>query len=198
MFSSHYFILHCPLLSLPILSINPFSLKESRVRCIVRTVLAVLSASCSLAKQDRPSVSVPGPGAHGLQFLLAIVHQRISAGEDGMERVVRFRIELRHAEGGDHIVRADVLLDVLVDCGQDPVAVLIILTPQEDGKLIAADPEDRAVLEDLTDELAGLSEVLVSGIVSLRIIDFLEVVDVAVNEGKFRFFPGKRLPERAS
>ena len=49
------------------------------------------------------------------------------------------------------------------------------------------------MLEDLTDELAGLSEVLISGVVSLRVIDFLEVVDVAVNKGKFRFFPGEDL-----
>ncbi len=71
--------------------------------------------------------------------------------------------------------------------------VFIILPGKHDHKLVPADPVNRAVGKDIADHLAGLADVFVSGLVPLRVVDFLQSVHVAYGDGEFRQRPPAQL-----
>ena len=62
--------------------------------------------------------------------------------------------------------------------------VFIVITLQHDGKFIAADPVDRTVFINTADETAAGADTLIAEIVSMMVVDQLQIVNIADNNGK--------------
>ena len=59
------------------------------------------------------------------------------------------------------------------------------VAPAKDhNKFISAGTIDRTVLEDVTDHLAGTSDVIIARLMSKRIVDHLQTVHITGNDGK--------------
>lgn len=63
-------------------------------------------------------------------------------------------------------------------------AVVVVCSAKDDDKLVAPDPVDGAVLVDMRDGAGGLFDEFVAFGVTVGVIDFLETVHVAADNGK--------------
>ena len=75
----------------------------------------------------------------------------------------------------------------LLELLHERLPVLVISVLQNNGKLISADPEYRAVLKDMADQAAGSLEIDIAFFVPIPVIDPLEVVTVEYADRKSHF-----------
>jgi len=64
--------------------------------------------------------------------------------------------------------------------------VCIVVALDKHGEFIAADAENGAVPENIADDFAGALNVLIAGLMSLRVVDLFQVVDIENYDGKRR------------
>ena len=120
-----------------------------------------------------------------LQQLLSLVHGLVSFFKDAQQTGMTVFIILDHA-GRDGFSYSD-LRAVLwqgIDLFHQFCSLTVILPGQKDHKLISSDTEYRAVAENAADLRAGISDAYVSFLMSVQVINHLQIIDVANHYGK--------------
>ena len=113
-----------------------------------------------------------------LEFLFALVHQFVCALENIVVALVEAGNIDRQAARDDNGTLLKVLVDLLPESALERVPVLVIDTFQERHEFVAADAEDRAVVELAADEPARFLDVFVACFVAELVVDRLEAVEV--------------------
>ena len=129
-------------------------------------------------------VLVPADGAQALQQLLFFIHQRVRALEHLVEADVLALDEVGNAAGYHHALGGDVIHGAVVQHLHQFLAHGVIPVREYDHEFVAAGAVDGAVLEDLADQLRGLADVFVAGLVAEGIVDLLQAVHVADRYGE--------------
>src|SRR4051794_15594769 len=110
------------------------------------------------------------------------VHRAIGAAQRVVDAVVGSEDGDADARGGDDVLSLDVrglTRELALERRGDVTGALAVGVWQEDGELVAAEARDHvARAQPLRDDLADVLEHLIAGVMSKRVIDGLEVVEV--------------------
>ena len=121
-----------------------------------------------------------------LHQFLSLIHLFIRTLKHRLRTLIQRRIETRISGSNSDLPLCQVYVHLFFKCGKQFVKVRVIVTLKDGNKLVAADPIDRTVLEPGADDPASLFDIPIASLMSLTVIDLLEVVQVKQRQRKFR------------
>ena len=130
---------------------------------------------------------------HLFQHGFVFVHAGVGPLEHIAHAAVLLRIKISHTDGDNDLSLLSVAQNLLTDLIQQCCTVPVIVPCQDNGKLISADAEYRAVFPDAADQRTGVLDIGIAFLVPKPVIHVLQSVYIADHNGKALLFPAADL-----